>query len=85
MPQLALPVFGDEHTNAMLLERCGAGRKLDHATMTDEDVVAAVRDLLEDPSYRQRAQTSPRRSPRSRARRTRPKPWRTWSGRGTVA
>jgi UDP:flavonoid glycosyltransferase YjiC (YdhE family) len=56
VPQLALPVFGDEHTNAMLLERCGAGRKLDHASMTDEDVVAAVRDLLEDPSYRQRAQ-----------------------------
>lgn len=55
VPQLTLPVFGDEHTTAMLLERCGAGRRLDPKSVTDDEVVAAVRDLLDGPSYRKAA------------------------------
>ncbi|WP_250280891.1 MULTISPECIES: glycosyltransferase [unclassified Frankia] len=55
LPQLALPRFADQFDNAARISAAGAGRQLLGEGVTAESVVAACRDLLDTPSYRDRA------------------------------
>ncbi|WP_200902468.1 nucleotide disphospho-sugar-binding domain-containing protein [Protofrankia coriariae] len=55
LPQLALPRFADQFDNAARISAAGAGRQLLGEGVTAKSVVAACRDLLDTPSYRDRA------------------------------
>ncbi|KAM6970011.1 UDP glucuronosyltransferase 5 family, polypeptide G2 [Aplochiton taeniatus] len=51
VPVLGLPLLFDQQDNLVRLESRGAARTLEPATLTEEDFLEALRDLLENPSY----------------------------------
>jgi UDP:flavonoid glycosyltransferase YjiC (YdhE family) len=56
VPVVVAPVFGDQRENARRVARAGAGLAVDaDAGRSGGDLAAAVRAVLEDPSYRRRA------------------------------
>jgi UDP:flavonoid glycosyltransferase YjiC (YdhE family) len=57
VPVLGLPSNLDQYLHMHYVERYGAGRQLRADRATAESVSLAVRQLLDDPRYRQRAAT----------------------------
>ncbi|XXX80195.1 glycosyltransferase [Sorangium sp. So ce134] len=56
LPMLVIPLFGDQHLNAALVERAGIGLRLPLAKATPDAIRAALRALLADDGARARAQ-----------------------------
>ena len=56
LPSVALPQSADNFINAALLARAGAARKLMPGEVTDASVRSGLRSVLDNASYRQRAQ-----------------------------
>lgn len=56
LPSVALPQSADNFVNASLLASAGAAKNLMPDEVTDASVRAALRSVLEDVSYRQRAE-----------------------------
>jgi len=56
LPVLCLPLGADQPLNASRCVALGVGRQLDVATLTPDDVVAALHALLTEPSYRRAAE-----------------------------
>jgi UDP:flavonoid glycosyltransferase YjiC (YdhE family) len=56
VPQVVLPVFADQPINAERVAESGAGLALDMTPEGLSRLGGAVRELLEDPSYRAAAQ-----------------------------
>ncbi|XP_036451400.1 UDP glucuronosyltransferase 5 family, polypeptide G2 [Colossoma macropomum] len=52
VPVLGLPLLFDQMDNVVRLEARGAARMLDAATLTAEGFLEALREILENPSYR---------------------------------
>ena len=52
VPLLALPFFGDQHFNSRKMVDAGIGLKLNVDTMTNESIVDAVRQLLDNRRYK---------------------------------
>ncbi|KAI1699828.1 UDP-glucoronosyl and UDP-glucosyl transferase domain-containing protein [Ditylenchus destructor] len=55
VPMICIPVFADQKHNAKMLERRGTALILDKGTLSKEDVVAAIKKIITDPSYRANA------------------------------
>ncbi|KAI1726133.1 UDP-glucoronosyl and UDP-glucosyl transferase domain-containing protein [Ditylenchus destructor] len=55
VPMICIPVFADQKRNAKLLERRGTALILDKGKMNKDDVVAAIKKIIADPSYRENA------------------------------
>ncbi|KAH8294658.1 hypothetical protein KR018_000890 [Drosophila ironensis] len=55
VPLLCLPIFFDQFQNAKRMEKMGVAKSLDAMNLSTEMVVEKIRDLLSDPSYKQRA------------------------------
>lgn len=56
VPMLALPVFADQPGNADKLVQSGYGLRLDLITLKTDDFKAAIKELLENPSYANKLQ-----------------------------
>lgn len=56
VPVLGLPLLFDQFDNLLRLQVRGAARVLEAGSLTTEDFLEALRDVLEDPSYRQSMQ-----------------------------
>ncbi|XP_018943136.1 UDP glucuronosyltransferase 5 family, polypeptide G2 [Cyprinus carpio] len=56
VPVLGLPLLFDQLDNIVRLQARGAARMLDAATCTTEEFLEALRDILENPTYRQNMQ-----------------------------
>ncbi len=56
VPVLGLPLLFDQLDNIVRLQARGAARMLDTATCTTEEFLEALRDILENPKYRQNMQ-----------------------------
>ncbi|KAG9346604.1 hypothetical protein JZ751_006915 [Albula glossodonta] len=52
VPVLGLPLLFDQFDNVLRLQARGAARALEVATLSTEEVLEALQDLLENPSYR---------------------------------
>ncbi|XP_046905135.1 UDP glucuronosyltransferase 5 family, polypeptide G1 [Hypomesus transpacificus] len=52
VPILGLPLLFDQFDNLLRLQVRGAARVLEAASLTSEDFLVALRDVLENPSYR---------------------------------
>jgi len=52
---LCLPLYSDQHRNALKAVRNGYARALNFATMTEQDIVDNLQLLLKDPSYQRNA------------------------------
>ncbi len=48
-------MFFDQHGNGREAERLGFGRSLPFSDLTEEGLLEAVRDVLEEPSYAEKA------------------------------
>jgi UDP:flavonoid glycosyltransferase YjiC (YdhE family) len=55
LPSLLIPMGADQPFNAQRAEALGVARVLDPLTCTPDDVRRALREVLDDPSYRVRA------------------------------
>jgi UDP:flavonoid glycosyltransferase YjiC (YdhE family) len=55
VPQVLLPLGADQPWNAARAESLGVARVLDAVTCSSTDVRDAVRAVLDDPGYRERA------------------------------
>uniref|UniRef100_A0AC34FG48 Glucuronosyltransferase n=1 Tax=Panagrolaimus sp. ES5 TaxID=591445 RepID=A0AC34FG48_9BILA len=56
IPMICIPVFGDQTRNSLLLESKGTGIMLDKSKITKEKVVAAIKEIVNNESYRKNAQ-----------------------------
>ncbi|XP_040925648.1 UDP glucuronosyltransferase 5 family, polypeptide G1 [Betta splendens] len=56
VPVLGLPLLFDQFDNLLRLKVRGAARVVEATTLTKEDFLEALRDVLENPSYRQNIQ-----------------------------
>lgn len=50
-PVLAIPIGGDQKSNAQQMENNGIGLKLDILEITEEDLLEKINQLLADPQY----------------------------------
>lgn len=55
VPMVAIPLFGDQFHNVKNLQDEGIAVKLDHMSVTKEKVLAALREVLSNPSYKENA------------------------------
>ncbi|WP_031055754.1 glycosyltransferase [Streptomyces ochraceiscleroticus] len=62
VPVVAVPLFAEQSYNAARLQEIGAGRRIDVQDVTRASLTEAVRAVLEDRTYRSRAQSLQRRS-----------------------
>jgi zeaxanthin glucosyltransferase len=56
VPMVALPIGYDQPGVATRIEYHGVGESLEIATLTGKQILGAIRKMLENPSYRERAQ-----------------------------
>lgn len=56
IPMLYIPGFADQHGNANIAERLEYGRKLNWATLNEEDLRTSILALVNDPKYKNNAQ-----------------------------
>ncbi|KAH8262908.1 hypothetical protein KR044_001794, partial [Drosophila immigrans] len=56
-PMLALPVFGDQPTNALKMVRDGFGLSLSLLTLEEQPFKETLHELLENPKYTQKVET----------------------------
>jgi UDP-N-acetylglucosamine transferase subunit ALG13 len=54
-PLIVLPLFGDQNRNALMIEERGMGLQLDKTDLTKEKIVAAIRKIVYEPHYMQKA------------------------------
>ena len=52
---ICIPIFGDQHHNAVLLERRGTGVTLQKDTLTKDKIIAAIRTIIRDQSFKKKA------------------------------
>ncbi|XP_021940882.1 UDP-glucuronosyltransferase 2B15-like isoform X1 [Zootermopsis nevadensis] len=57
VPMVAIPLFGDQFHNVRNYEEEGVAIKLDYSTITKEKVLRALKEVLNNPSYKQNAVT----------------------------
>ncbi|MFI9649432.1 glycosyltransferase [Streptomyces sp. NPDC052040] len=62
VPMVAVPLFAEQYHNANRLEELGVGARINVQDVTRDSLAAAVRNVLDDRSYRSRAQGIQRRS-----------------------
>ncbi|UYB37963.1 glycosyltransferase [Streptomyces sp. Je 1-4] len=62
VPMVAVPLFAEQSHNASRLQELGVGTRIDVQDVTRNSLAEAVRNVLEDRSYRSRAQGLQRRS-----------------------
>ncbi|KAJ9574468.1 hypothetical protein L9F63_008356, partial [Diploptera punctata] len=55
VPMIGIPMYGDQSTNVKMVEDGGMGIKLNYADITKENVLKALRTVLENPSYKENA------------------------------
>ena len=55
VPVLAIPAFGDQKMNAANAVRRGYALKLDYNDITEENISAAINELLTNPTYKENA------------------------------
>ncbi len=53
VPQILMPFFADHPGNALRCEKLGTGIRIDPDTVTQQDVLTACEQILEDTSYRE--------------------------------
>ena len=53
VPILCLPVFGDQHYNAVRIREKGFGLSLRVCDFTSDELIAAIKELLENPTYKE--------------------------------
>ncbi|KAJ8389281.1 hypothetical protein AAFF_G00121460 [Aldrovandia affinis] len=56
VPVLGLPLLFDQHDNVVRLQVRGAARVLEAATLSTEEVLEALREILDNPSYQRSMQ-----------------------------
>ena len=56
VPMIGMPVFADQHYNALRMVRKGFGIKVDVADFTPESLRSAIQEILRDSSYKERIQ-----------------------------
>uniref|UniRef100_A0A182Y290 UDP-glucuronosyltransferase n=1 Tax=Anopheles stephensi TaxID=30069 RepID=A0A182Y290_ANOST len=56
VPMVGIPIYGDQELNLARAERAGYGVKLDYDTLSEETIAAAIRRVLSDAGYSERAQ-----------------------------
>ncbi|KAI8118030.1 UDP-glucuronosyltransferase 2B15 [Lucilia cuprina] len=56
VPMVALPVFADQHGNAMKMVANGYGKYLELLTLTEDPFREAILDVLNNPQYRENVQ-----------------------------
>ncbi|PIK61617.1 putative UDP-glucuronosyltransferase 2C1 [Apostichopus japonicus] len=56
VPMVIIPMFVDQFTHAARVQKKGMGLMIDKANITEESVMAAVQEVLNNPSYKERAQ-----------------------------
>ena len=56
VPMIGMPVFADQHYNALRMVRKGFGIKLDVVDFTPEGLRSAIQEILRDSSYKERIQ-----------------------------
>ncbi len=54
VPMVALPMLGDQPSNAYLMEKNGFGKTLNVGSFTSDELVATVNNVLRNPSYREK-------------------------------
>jgi hypothetical protein len=57
VPMICIPVFGDQNRNARLLVRRGMGIVIDKTEVTKEKIVDAIKEIINNESYRKNAKT----------------------------
>lgn len=62
VPMVAVPLFAEQSHNAARLQQLGVGTRIDVQDVTRNSLAEAARNVLEDRSYRSRAQGLQRRS-----------------------
>ncbi|MER6839901.1 glycosyltransferase [Streptomyces platensis] len=62
VPMVAVPLFAEQSHNASRLQELGVGTRIDVQDVTHDALAAAVRNVLDDRSYRSRAQSIQRRT-----------------------
>ncbi|MDT0457402.1 glycosyltransferase [Streptomyces sp. DSM 41527] len=62
VPMVAVPLFAEQSHNASRLEQLGVGTRMNVQDVTRDALAAALRNVLDDRSYRSRAQGLQRRS-----------------------
>ncbi|XP_063221113.1 UDP-glycosyltransferase UGT5-like [Bacillus rossius redtenbacheri] len=55
VPMVAMPLFGDQHLNVRSFVEEGIAVKLDYSTISKDSLLAALRTVLDDPSYAENA------------------------------
>uniref|UniRef100_A0A182NJM0 UDP-glucuronosyltransferase n=1 Tax=Anopheles dirus TaxID=7168 RepID=A0A182NJM0_9DIPT len=61
VPMVGIPIYGDQELNLARAERAGYGVKLDYDTLSEATIAAAIRKVLDDAAYGERAQTISKR------------------------
>ncbi|XP_053664036.1 UDP-glycosyltransferase UGT5-like [Anopheles marshallii] len=56
VPMVGIPIFGDQELNMARAEHAGYGVKLAYETLNEETISAAIKKVLTDPSFTERAQ-----------------------------
>lgn len=56
LPQVVIPIAADQPANAAMIARHGLGRVIGPAERTPEVITGAIRDVLDDTAYRERAE-----------------------------
>lgn len=62
VPMVAVPLFAEQSHNASRLQELGVGTRIDVQDVTRDALASAMRNVLEDRSYRSRAQGIQRRT-----------------------
>ncbi|GLH16340.1 Uncharacterized protein GBIM_20635 [Gryllus bimaculatus] len=55
VPMVAIPIFGDQRANVQNLLQAGMALKLDYHDVTADSVLAALKEVLQNPKYREGA------------------------------
>jgi len=56
VPMICIPIFGDQTRNAMLLVRKGMAVKVEKTEITKDNIVAAIKEIINNDNYRKNAQ-----------------------------
>uniref|UniRef100_A0A0K8VAA1 UDP-glucuronosyltransferase 1-1 n=1 Tax=Bactrocera latifrons TaxID=174628 RepID=A0A0K8VAA1_BACLA len=57
VPMVGIPLFGDQPSNMVNVERSGYGLAVDYLTLSEESLNNAIQDVLNNPKYKEAVQT----------------------------